>query len=90
MADRSVLVGVFPETVVLDPGDQVSWLCDAGNIRVEFDANRCPFSSNIFQAPPGVRLLTGPARVGSRIGGYKYRVWINDQLVGRGEVLLRE
>jgi hypothetical protein len=90
MADRSVLVGVFPETIVLDPGDQVSWLCDAGNLRVEFDVNRCPFHSNVFQAPPGTRLLTGPARPGSKATGYKYRVWINDQLVGRGEVLLRE
>jgi hypothetical protein len=90
MADRSVLVGVFPETVVLQPGDQVSWQCEMGNLRVEFDVNRCPFSSNVFQAPPGIRLQTGPPRPGSRIGGYKYRVWINDQLVGRGEVLLRE
>src|SRR4030095_15567000 len=90
MADRSVYVGIFPETIVLDPGDQVSWLCEAGNLRIEFDTNRCPFSSNVFQAPPGMRLLTGPARPGSKAGGYKYRVWINDQLVGRGEVLLRE
>jgi len=90
MADRSVLVGIFPETIVLDPGDQVSWFCETGNLRVEFDVNRCPFSSNVFQAPPGMRLLTGPARFGSKPAGYKYRVWINDQLVGRGEVLLRE
>jgi hypothetical protein len=90
MADRSVLVGIFPETIVLDPGDQVSWYCETGNLRVEFDVNRCPFGSNVFQAPPGMRLLTGPARPGSKAAGYKYRVWINDQLVGRGEVLLRE
>jgi len=90
MADRSVFVGVFPETIVLDPGDQVSWLCDAGNLRIEFDVNRCPFSSNVFQAPPGMRLQTGPARPGSKAAGYKYRAWINDQLVGRGEVLLRD
>lgn len=90
MADRSVLVGIFPETVVLDPGDQVCWLCEAGNLRVEFDINRCPFGSNVFQAPPGVRLLTGPVRPGTKAKGYKYRVWINDQLVGRGEVILRE
>ncbi|HVO58399.1 MAG TPA: hypothetical protein VMT51_11955 [Dongiaceae bacterium] len=90
MSDRTVVVGVFPEVVVLDPGDQVSWLCETGNMRVEFDVNRCPFSSNVFQAPPGVRLLTGPPRVGSKATSYKYRVWINDQLVGRGEVLLRE
>jgi hypothetical protein len=57
MADRSVLVGIFPETIVLDRGDQVSWLCETGNMRIEFDVNRCPFSSNVFQAPPGMRLL---------------------------------
>src|SRR5437762_12387069 len=51
MAERLVLVGLIPQTVVLDPGDQVSWISDAGNLRVEFDVNRCPFSSNIFQAP---------------------------------------
>jgi hypothetical protein len=34
-------------------------------------------------------MLTGPARTGSKATNYKYRVWINDQLVGRGEVLLR-
>jgi len=90
MADRSVFVGIFPETIVLDSGDQVSWLCDAGNLRIEFDVNRCPFSSNVFQAPPGMRLQTGPARLGSKAVGYKYRVWINDQLVGRGEVFLRD
>jgi len=52
--------------------------------------NRCPFGSNIFQAPLGMRLLSGPAVVGAKAGSYKYRVWLNDQLVGRGEVLLRE
>jgi len=90
MAERPVHVGIFPEVVVLEPGEQVTWICDTGNMRVEFDANRCPFSSNVFQAPPGIRLQTGPARAGSKATGYKYRVWINDQLVGRGEVLLRE
>jgi hypothetical protein len=90
MADRAVLVGIFPETIVLDPGDQVSWLCEAGNLRIEFDINRCPFSSNVFQAPPGMRLLTGPSRPGCKPTNYKYRVWINDQLVGRGQVQLRE
>ena len=90
MAERPVLVGVFPEVVVLDPGDQVTWICDAGNLRIEFDVNRCPFSSNVFQAPPGMRLQTGPPRVGTKSGSFKYRLWINDQLVGRGEVLMRD
>jgi len=90
MAERPVLVGLIPQTVVLDPGDQVSWISDAGNLRIEFDANRCPFSSNIFQAPSGARLLSGPPRPGSKASTYKYRLWLNDQLVGQGEVILRE
>jgi len=90
MAERPVLVGLIPEVVVLDPGDQVSWLSDAGNLRVEFDPNRCPFSSNVFQVPAGIRLLSGPPTIGTKPGTYKYRLWLNDQLVGRGEVILRE
>src|SRR3984893_8203685 len=90
MAERPVLVGLIPQAVVLDTGDQVSWMSDAGNLRVEFDVNRCPFGSNIFQAPGGMRLLSGPPRVGTKGGTYKYRVWLNDQMVGQGEVILRE
>jgi hypothetical protein len=90
MAERPVLVGLIPQAVVLDPGDQVSWISDAGNLRVEFDVNRCPFSSNVFQAPTGMRLLSGPPRPGSKAASYKYRLWLNDQLVGHGEVILRE
>lgn len=90
MTERPVLVGLIPQAVVLDPGDQVSWISDAGNLRVEFDANRCPFSSNVFQAPSGIRLLSGPPRPGSKAATYKYRLWLNDQLVGQGEVILRE
>jgi hypothetical protein len=90
MAERPVLVGLIPQVVVLDPGDQVSWISDAGNLRVEFDGNRCPFSSNIFQAPMGMRLLSGPAVAGTKAGSYKYRLWLNEQMVGRGEVILRD
>jgi hypothetical protein len=90
MAERPVLVGLIPQSVVIDPGDQVSWISDAGNLRVEFDVNRCPFSSNVFQAPAGIRLLSGPPRPGSKVATYKYRLWLNDQLVGNGEVILRE
>jgi hypothetical protein len=90
MAERPVLVGVIPEAVVLEKGDQAAWMSNAGNLRVEFDVNRCPFGSNVFQAPVGMRLLSGPPLPGARPGSYKYRVWLNDQLVGRGEVLLRE
>ena len=90
MAERPVLVGLVPQVVVIDEGDQVSWISDAGNLRVEFDVNRCPFSSNVFQAPAGMRLLSGPPRPGSKAATYKYRLWLNDQLVGQGEVILRE
>jgi hypothetical protein len=90
MAERPVLVGLTPQVVVLDPGDQISWISDAGNLRVEFDVNRCPFSSNIFQAPAGMRLLSGPPRPGLKGATFKYRLWLNDQLVGQGEVILRE
>ena len=89
MAERPVLVGLIPQAVVLDVGDQVSWISDAGNLRVEFDVNRCPFTSNVFQAPAGMRLLSGPPRMGTKEGNYKYRVWLNDQMVGQGEVILR-
>lgn len=90
MAERPVLVGLIPQVVVIDEGDQVSWISDAGNLRVEFDVNRCPFSSNVYQAPAGMRLLSGPPRPGSKAAAYKYRLWLNDQLVGHGEVILRE
>jgi len=42
--------GSDSEAVVLEKGDQVAWMSDAGNLRVEFDVNRCPFGSNVFQA----------------------------------------
>lgn len=89
MAERLVLVGLIPQAVVLDLGDQVSWISDAGNLRVEFDSNRCPFSSNVFQAPAGMRLLSGPVVAGTKPGAFKYRLWLNDQMVGRGEVIVR-
>src|SRR5260370_7282938 len=62
MAERPVLVGLIPQVVVLDEGDQVSWISHAANLRVEFDVNRCPFSSNVFQAPPAIPSLTPPPR----------------------------
>lgn len=89
MAERPVLVGLVPQAVVLESGDQVSWISDSGNLKVEFDANRCPFGSNVFQAPAGMRLLSGPVRPGTKVGGYKYKVWLNEQMIGHGEVLVR-
>jgi hypothetical protein len=90
MAERPVLVGVIPQTVVLEDGDQVAWMSDAGNLRIEFDVNRCPFASNIFQAPAGMRLLSGPPRIGLKGASFKYRLWLNDQFVGQAEVILRD
>jgi len=90
MTERTVLVGVVPEAVVIGPSDQVSWVASEGQLKIEFDPNRCPFSSNVFQAPAGMRLLSGPPRAGTRPGLFKYRVWLNDQLIGSGEVILRE
>ncbi len=84
-----VMVGLLPEVVVLEPGDQVTWFSNAGNIKVEFDPQRSPFASNLFQAPPGVRLQSGAARPGLNAGSYRYRLSINDVLVSHGEVVLR-
>jgi hypothetical protein len=90
MAEKTVLVGVIPEAIVLGPADQVSWIATEGQLKIEFDPNRCPFSSNIFQAPAGVRLLSGPPRPGSKPSSYRYRLWFNEQLIGSGEIILRE
>jgi hypothetical protein len=90
MAEKPVLVGVIPEAVVIGPGDQVSWMAGEAMLKVEFDANRCPFASNMFQAPPGMRLLSGPPRPGTNPGSFKYKLWLNEQLVGSGEIILRE
>jgi hypothetical protein len=89
MGEKQVIVGLIPEVTVLDPGDQAVWISNSGNIKIEFDAQRSPFSSNIFQAPPGVRLLSGPPRPGQNPGSYRYRVSLNDTVVGHGEILLR-
>jgi hypothetical protein len=90
MAERPVLIGFIPQAVVLDLGDQATWISNAGNLKLEFDANRCPFGSNIFQAPEGMLLVSGPVTIGTKSGSYKYRVWLNDQMIGRGEVIVRE
>jgi len=84
-----VLVGVLPEVIAIDAGEQVVWFSNAGNIKIEFDPQRCPFASNIFQAPPGVRLSSGSVRPGLNPGSYRYRLSLNDVIVAHGEVLLR-
>ena len=90
MAEKLILVGLIPEVMVIGPEDQVAWVSDAGNLKIEFDPKRTPFSSNVFQAPVGMRLLSGTPRPGSKPGSYRYRLWLNDQQIGQGEVILRE
>jgi len=90
MAEKLVLVGLIPEVVVISPREQIAWLSGAGNLRIEFDPKRCPFSSNVFQAPAGARLLSGTPRPGTKPGSYKYRLWLNDQVIATGEIILRE
>lgn len=89
MAEKIVLVGVLPEVVLIEDSDQVVWLSEGGNLRVEFDPQRCPFYSNVFQAPAGTRLMSGTPRPGTKPGSFKYRLAINDQVVAHGEVIVR-
>jgi len=88
-SEKMVMVGLLPETVAIDPGDQVVWFSNAGTLKVEFDPQRSPFASNVFQAPPGVRLPSGATRPGLNPGSYKYRLSLNDVVVAHGEILLR-
>ncbi|HEV2388288.1 MAG TPA: hypothetical protein VGS20_13650 [Candidatus Acidoferrales bacterium] len=90
MAEKIVLVGALPETVVIRPQEQVTWFSEAGNLKIEFDPKRCPFGSNVFQAPPGMRLMSGTPRPGTKPGSYKYRIAIEDTVIAHGEVILRE
>jgi hypothetical protein len=90
MAEKLVLVGVLPEAVILNPGEQIVWFSDAGNLKIEFDPQRCPFSSNVLQAPTGVRLLSGTARPGHKPGSYRYRISLNDHVISHGEVIVRK
>ena len=89
MAEKIVLVGVVPDVVAIDPGEQVTWFSNAGNLKIEFDPQRSPFGSNVFQAPPGVRLSSGNARAGINPGSYRYKLSLNDVVVAQGEVLIR-
>jgi hypothetical protein len=89
MAEKLVLVGVLPEVVLIEDADQVVWVAESGNLRVEFDPQRCPFSSNVFQAPPGLRVMSGPPRPGTKPGSFKYRLAVNDHVIAQGEVIVR-
>jgi hypothetical protein len=44
----------------------------------------------VFQAPPNVRLSSGPTRPGINPGSYKYKLSLNDVIVAQGEVIIRE
>jgi hypothetical protein len=37
-----------------------------------------------------MRLLSGPPMPGTKLGFYKYRISLNDLLVGTAEVVIRE
>ena len=89
MAEKFVLVGVVPEVMMIESGDQVSWYSNAGSLKIEFDPQRSPFSSNILQAPAGVRLQSGAVRPGLNPGSYRYRLSVNDVAIGHGEILVR-
>jgi hypothetical protein len=90
MSERIIFVGFLPETVVIGPSEQVTWLSNVGHLSIEFDPKRCPFSSNVYQAPAGVRLQSGPPRPGSKPGSYRYTIALNDRTMGEGEIILRE
>lgn len=83
------MIGIVPETISLEQGENAVWFSNAGILKVEFDANRCPFLSNIFQAPEGVQLESGPVRAGANPGSYRYRFFLNDLASGHGEVVVR-
>ena len=70
--------------------EAVAWVAGEGQLKIEFDPHRSPFVSNIFQAPAGMRLLSGTPRAGTKPGSFRYRLWLNDQLIGSGEIILRE
>ena len=90
MSEKVVLVGIIPEVVAIGLHEQVVWFSDVANLKVEFDPKRCPFSSNVFQAPAGVRLHSGTPRPGTKPGSYKYRLTLSEQTVAHGEVIVRE
>jgi hypothetical protein len=89
VAEKNILIGIFPEVVVIEPDDQAVWFSNAGSLKIEFDPQRCPFSSNVMQAPAGVRLSSGPPKRGLNPGSFKYKLFLNDVMVTQGEVLLR-
>ena len=90
MAEKLVMVGVLPEVMVPRRGRSggVVFQRREPENRIRFAA--LPFSSNVFQAPPGMRLVSGPVRPGTNPGSYRYRLSLNEAVVAHGEILLRE
>jgi len=69
-----VLVGLIPQAVVLDVGDQVSWMSTRGSAG-EFDVI-VPFGLEYISGLRWNAAFDGPPRVGIKAGNYKYRVWL--------------
>ena len=70
MAEKLVLVGVLPEIVVIAADEQVVWLSDTGNLKIQFDPNRCPFQSRpSSRRPPDASYRSGPPRPLAQIRG---------------------
>jgi hypothetical protein len=90
MSERIIHIGIIPEATIIGPHEQVTWISNAGNLTVEFDPKRCPFNSNVFHAPAGVRLQSGPPRPGTKPGSYRYAIALNERKVAEGEIILRE
>src|SRR5439155_22307585 len=60
MAERPVLVGLIPQAVVLDPGDQVSWISTAEIFSGDLTLTAGLFRSKLFEPPGGFPRLRGP------------------------------
>jgi hypothetical protein len=90
MKNNLVVIGLMPEVISLESGEEVVWCCSTASLRIEFDPTRCPFSSNVFQTPAGVQISSGPLRPGTKPSSYRYRVSLNDAAIGHGEVWVRD
>ena len=63
MAEKTILVGVIPEAMVIGPSDQVAWVAGEGQLKIEFDANRSPFRLEYLSSPVGRALAQLALRV---------------------------
>ena len=72
MPEKMVMVGLLPEVVVIDPGDQVSWLSNAGNLKIEFDSRSAArFPPMCFRRLPASVFRAAPRAPASTPGSYK-------------------